>query len=716
MHQKLSDILHISFRNYPLFRVVIALSLGIFVGDVLCERLPLNSINAFGFDWTSILLIFCCILLLAPFFVGAYILRKHNVILHLSYWFWSSVWGAFFGLGILMMHAEHLQNHVKWDSNATVHRVLITADVTEKGKVYQTNAILQGGTHHGSLIKLSLMKGNPMDFAVKNEMPAVGDEILCYGKIEIPKNAGNPYEFDYAGWLSRQGISGVLFSPDSCWSLVAEPTISPPFSVRMLQLRESLVNRYREYLSGDELAILSAMTLGDKSALQTHVRDIFSQTGTSHVLALSGLHLGLLFSLFHIIILKYCRRRWAYIFFSIVGICLMWSFALLAGLPKSLIRATLMFSMVQICRIFSQRSSSLNNLSFAALVILLFSPNALFDVGFQLSCLSVFFILLIIPHLRPPVWVTRYKILDVIFNLITVPLCAQLCTAPLVGYYFHTFPVYGLLANFIAVPLAYILLGVSAIFLTLPLLQSILGPVLSHVSNLLYQGLVWVSSLPFASLQWYPSVWTVISLYLLVLLLYLYSRLHRLQFYVSVSLVLVFASVMTFVVEQQNRVQPSIICYNTYRIPAVHFITSTDESVLWSTHPERADSALVVVERNYWTPLHIASPRFISSADSICGTVSQYGAVLSFRKYRLAVVDDKFRPYYPSRPLYVDAMLLSRGSKYRLSELLRTYSPHLVILDGSLTPYYRNRYIEEISTLHIPYHDMNVHGAFVHNF
>ena len=773
MKWSLSEIFASRLRNYPLLRVVLFLSLGIFVGDKLCDLgLLLNETEPSAKAFESVgqglaqfmsenlgsisnwLRGICWTLVLLPVFIGFRVLKSRKGILHLSAWFWSAVGVAFFSLGVLMVTAQRQESVVMWEDNENVHRVLISSSVVEKGKVYQAEAILGDGAFKGRKVRLSLMKvpNSPLIGQNKYEgaqcisdaatdsvgidkkgadsvsiesatrvtcarlvpiCPKVGDELLCYGRIERPRNAGNPHEFDYAGWLRGQGISGVLFSPDSCWRRAEIATIRPTLAVRMLRFRENLIGRYRQYLDGEELAVLSAMTLGDKSGLNAKVREVFSQTGTSHVLALSGLHLGILFFFFHVFVLKHCRRRWSVVLFSLLGISLLWGFAFMAGFPKSLVRATLMFTMMQVCGVFSRRSSSLNNLFFAALCILLLSPLALFDVGFQLSCLSVLFILIIMPRLRAPGWVKRYRPLRFVYDLMAVSLCAQLCTAPLVAYYFHTFPVYGLFANLLAVPMAYILLGTALLFFCLPFLQSFLGPLLSAGVDVLLHGLGWIGSLPGAVFAWSPSVGIVVGIYALLLLCCAYPVLRRKAFYTSASVVLLLATVSAYWAEYRDRVRPAMVCYNLNQVPAVHFISSPTVSWVWSTDSVRADSALSAVRNNYWRECEISTPAWIGETDSLCGEVAKYGEVFSFRSHRVAVAAGPLPPNAPSAPLPVDVLLLCRGYKGEFSPILRFYAPELVVLDGSLTPYYRRKYTQALLTLSLPMHDMVTNGAYI---
>ncbi|MBQ2121001.1 MAG: hypothetical protein II199_00740, partial [Bacteroidaceae bacterium] len=251
------------------------------------------------------------------------------------------------------------------------------------------------------------------------------------------------------------------------------------------------------------------------------------------------------------------------------------------------------------------------------------------------------------------------------------------------------------------------------LFFCLPFLQSLLGPILSVGVDVLLKGLGWIGSLPGAVLSWSPSFALVIGIYACLLLCYAYTRLHRKSFYISISVSLLLTAAGVYWTEWKNQVRPSIVCYNLNQTPAVHFISSSSASHIWSSNSSRADSALSAVRNNYWRECGIAEPRWIGEQDSLCGDVIRYGEVFSFRHHRIAVSAGPLPPNSPSAPLPVDVLLLCRGYKGELSRLLRFYSPDLVVLDGSLTPYYRRKYLQKLKDIGLPTHDMKVGGAYI---
>lgn len=238
--------------------------------------------------------------------------------------------------------------------------------------------------------------------------------------------------------------------------------------LKALTLRHHLLSRYRQLnISDEQYAVLAAMTLGDKSALTNELRQTYSVTGTSHILALSGLHLGIIYFLMASLMGRR-RRSWLP---QTVLVLSIWAYAFLTGLSPGVVRSATMLTVYTIFAIGGRSKMSLNVLCFTAIVMLLVNARSLFDVSFQLSFASVFAILLFLPlfdGFLAPDFRFRHPVLGKLWSLGTVSVAAQIGTAPLTAYYFGSFPTYFLLTNYIAIPMATIILYGALIALLLP--------------------------------------------------------------------------------------------------------------------------------------------------------------------------------------------------------------------------------------------------------
>ena len=361
-----------------------------------------------------------------------------------------------------------------------------------------------------------------------------GDALMFYAHVDSPGSFVLPNGFDYAKWLRRNGITGTCFvanrwmrlSEESSEKLLERQSLLMRCRLRSLQLREKLLGQYA-CLPADSggRKVLAALTLGDKGGIEPAVRKLYADTGTSHVLALSGLHLGMLISLLTLLMRPLLRFKNLKVPVFLSAIALIWCFAFLTGLSISLLRSAVMYTLWCLFMCRGRHGQSLNNLALAAFLLLVVHPSTLFDVGFQLSFLSVLAILSGMPMLNALFSPTRKG--RVVIDFLFVSVVAQLATAPLVAYYFNSYSVYFILGNCIAIPCTCLLLVFSLLYFMcsgLSFMQEFVGRVLASVLDVLHGGLSVVSHLPFSSLSVHPSRLSVCVCYAVLVLLFVFVR------------------------------------------------------------------------------------------------------------------------------------------------------------------------------------------------
>jgi competence protein ComEC len=287
-----------------------------------------------------------------------------------------------------------------------------------------------------------------------------------------------------------------------------------------LHQRARLLERYREQgLEGQAYALVAAMTLGDRSALDRGLRATYNVSGASHVLALSGLHMGILYALLSLVMLPARRKAIT----QLLLVLTFWAFALLTGLSVSVVRSALMLSLVAVFSLRSARGSTLNLLALAAIIILAINPDALYDVGFQLSFLSVFSILLLMPVLNSfwsEDYLLRHRLVALVWQLGAVSVAAQMGVAPLLAHYFGQLPVYFIATSMVVIPAAYAVLWLSVLFLLFPL--SWIGQLLLGVVDAMNGVLTSISHWPGATISGlHLSVFQVVMAYVALAALYM---------------------------------------------------------------------------------------------------------------------------------------------------------------------------------------------------
>ena len=295
--------------------------------------------------------------------------------------------------------------------------------------------------------------------------------------------------------------------------------------IKALVLRHRLLQRLHVNNDNDDeaQALIAAMVLGDKSALTPELRSRFNTTGVAHVLALSGLHLSIIYLLLTRLTLGR-RRSWLA---QGVIILAVWAYALLTGLPTSLIRAATMITVYSLFSLRGSRHAPLNVLCFTAIVMLLVDSSALFDVGFQLSFMSMLAILLFMPLMEWWVsarWRMERRIASWLLTLATLSVAAQIGTAPLIAYYFGRFSAWFLVTNIINVPLVTLILYTAIMAFVFPPIATITVSI-AHMMN---KALDTISTWPLASIEGlHPSVLQVAMCYVIVAAVYVlltYSR------------------------------------------------------------------------------------------------------------------------------------------------------------------------------------------------
>ena len=332
-------------------------------------------------------------------------------------------------------------------------------------------------------------------------------DVLCFrGNVRKPYNFTDSLAFDYARYVTMQGASGTIYLSRGQWTKVGVSRLS--LRERMLRLRHRLKEKYIEAsFDGDVLGILSAMTLGDKRGLNPEIREVYGNAGTAHVLALSGLHVGVVYGIFALVFRSLLRKRRLRWLCELLPIVILWLFALLVGMSVSVVRAVAMCTLYVFARWLSDGSSSpLHTLSLTALLMLLVRPLWLFDVGFQLSFMAMAAILWVEPYLEElfrrhslhPIW-------GYLVGLLCMSLAAQLGTFPLVLYHFGTFPCYFLLTNVFVVPSLSILLLLSLVWWVLLLIDApwalSVGLLLQHLVECMNKVLEHIGTWPGAVLH-----------------------------------------------------------------------------------------------------------------------------------------------------------------------------------------------------------------------
>jgi competence protein ComEC len=358
----------------------------------------------------------------------------------------------------------------------TQHRNEIKVELGEKLKSTSTHVRYEATVKE--------IKGVPTDgkivLSIQNqkELPyfEYGTKLKFISKINTLKPANNPDQFDYKGYLENKSIFGQIQVE------LKDLSMAPPshYSIRTFAsgIRNSILqNLEKSHFSKEELPVFAALLLGQQQDITKDILQDYQYAGAIHILSVSGLHVGLLLGFLTLLLSPLPQtRKYALLKLGILLFSLSF-FGILAGLSPSVLRSVTMFSFVAIGMYFRRSTNIYNTLLISAFLLLLFNPSYVYDVGFQLSYLALFFIVWLQPILSA--WYQpKNKIVKSLWEIITVSTAAQIGTLPLSLYYFHQFSGLFFITNLIILPLLSVIMGVGVVVVLMAATNSIWIPLL----------------------------------------------------------------------------------------------------------------------------------------------------------------------------------------------------------------------------------------------
>jgi competence protein ComEC len=401
-----------------------------------------------------------------------------------------------------------------------------------------------------------------------------GETILFIQTPQLVRNNNNPYEFDYQSYLARRKIYRQVYLAEENWEIAQTPS---KFSLVTLaeRTRLKLMNIYQaQNFRGNELQVLSALTLGYKRGLDPETKRIFASAGAMHVLAVSGLHVGIIFMVINLLFGFLRKQKTGRILYVLIVIPALWSFAFIAGLSPSVMRAATMFSFMVIGQNIKRPSNTYNALAASAFLLLLLNPNNLFEAGFQLSYSAVFGIVFLQPRLEK-LHHFKYKFPRYFWGLLTVSVAAQIATFPATAFYFNQFPAYFWLANLLVIPAVIILIPLAfslLVFHWIPVLATIISFLIKFSLKFVIQFLSFIEELPFSVAEFSLSVAELVFLIGIVLFVFLFIETQSKTYFRGALISILFISGTSLAIKASNLFRKELIVYNQTGQVVIHFI------------------------------------------------------------------------------------------------------------------------------------------------
>lgn len=534
--------------------------------------------------------------------------------------------------------------------------------------------------------------------------PSLGDRYIISTAFYTPsKNIVS--SFDYGSYLNVNGYSKVGYVYDDI--VFVENSGSYSLSEKFLLLREKLISVYKTFdINKENLSVLSAITLGEKNMLSNDTKSNFSAAGVSHVLVVSGMHVGFIFMIISALYGRFYNRKYR-IIITVLGIIILWMYALLTGFAPSVVRASFMFSLMLAFKLFGNKYRVIHALFFSATISLLFNPALLFNVSFQLSYLAVFSIVVFYNNIyhffidKIPGFIGKEKF----FSVISVTLAAQILTCPVVMYYFHQFPTFFVISNLCVVifaPIIFIGGYMLICFSFIPILSSFIASVLNIILTAFYYFIDFIANIKYAVTDVYISLFQCLFLYVIILFIanYMYCNKDN----KVASLVCLLCMVLMFSIT---------VSYNTVANHNKDVLCIGDRKSLMVNVFNSKNNYLFVNENinvdNFDVWLKYGAPTPVIIKDSLL-----YNNTFEFDSQSYCILRNNIFRYKTtySQPLAVDNLIIDRGV-YPSPKLFEKFiTPKFVIFTNGVYKGYIPKYKELLDNKGIPYYFISEDGEY----
>ncbi|RMB56767.1 ComEC family competence protein [Dokdonia sinensis] len=666
---------------------VLLILLGLIAGIVCSPYFQVTSLVAGGL---------CILSLLA--LVVIHIWHKRSDIASIPFLFSAIALSFFIGTFATAIHNPLLQeHHYVHKADSLDHTVHLNIVEKLKPSAYQDKFV-----GRVLLMDSKTVTGKVLLNVSKDSLAPslrVGDNVVLSSAIEPVPKPRSPYQFDYGKYLKSRHIYGQMrVSNDDIYKLGAS-------SGNMLLLwasrfRESVQQTLQSYPFSDrQLAIINALFLGQRQDIDKEMSSQYAAAGMMHILAVSGLHVGIIFMLLKVLTKPLDRKKWRWLR-SLMIITAIWAFATITGLSPSVMRAATMFTFLEIGTIWGGKRASPNALIYSALLLLLIDPNLIYHVGFQLSYLAVAAILWVQPWLFG-FWNPRNYVLRILWGTVTVTTAAQLGVVPVSLFYFHQFPGLFLLSNIAILPLLTYLLSVGIVVIVLAILGWLpdswaqgFGSAIDALNNFI----AWVARQESFVIQDITiGIFVLLSSYVLIVCV-----VTVLKKYSYGKLMLCGISIVLFV---------SATLYERSLMPEDHFVI----------FQQSRGSLFGKLQHNEMT-LYSNDTTYDASKDY---KVKSYRQALTLHSARVDTLFNAFRfkrnkilridslGIYGVPNLVPDYIVLTESPKINLTRLLNYFPNATVIADGSNYRSYVELWEATCRKRKIPFHSTYEKGAFV---
>ena len=617
----------------------------------------------------------------------------------------------FLSVGALLAWHKDVRNNDSWLGNFYKEKdgliVTLLEPPVEKTKSIKANSSVSYLLQNGKAIPV---KGKIILYFKKDSSLQLnyGSQVIFKKPLQEIKNSGNPGGFDYKRYALFQGITHQVYLKPEEFTVLNEKKVNW-LDKFIYTSREWVLNILRTNIKSEkELGLAEALLIGYKDDLDQSLVQSYTNTGVVHIIAISGLHLGLIYWLLGLLfkpLKKKKRISWLRPVCIITGL---WVFSLLAGAQPSILRSALMFTCIVLGENLSKKTSIYNTMALSAFILLCFNPYWLWDVGFQLSYAAVLSIIIFMQPVYNWFYI-KNKILDFVWKLNAVTIAAQILTVPLSIYHFHQFPGSFMLTNFLAVPLSSIILMGEILLCVISFI-----PAVALLVGQLLTWLIWVMNTYIQKIETLPfSLWdglqiTIVQAILLFLVAtgisYWLMEKSKTALKLGLFALLGFVALRSYSFIQANE-QQKIIVYNVPQKRAFDIVNGRNYSFV-------GDSDLLV--NDFLRNFHLKPSRILyrmNATETIPG-LSVADDYINYKDKHILLIDKTVGYATQTNKPVIDLLIISKNPKVYMAKLAQTLDIKQVVFDGSVPAWKTNYWKKDCDSLHIPWHDVTMKGAF----
>lgn len=663
-------------------------------------------VHSFTFNCLKIfLLIVCCLFFL--FLLLCYFFRPLQVAASLVFFF------CFFSIGFSFAKGKILSVSVFYGEKQVVFSEKVVARVLDtplkKEKSVRVFAKINPYSKPDVQTRALLYFEN--DSAARSL--SRGDLVLLSAALHPPDPPKNPDVFDYRRHLLRKGVSLTAYVDHHSWLLLEHCQRRTPVTVATtLQSKFSSLFAANG-LTGPEYAVITAILLGNDDTMDTDLKAGYASAGVSHILCVSGMHVGIIFMILNFLLKPLDYSRKLKFFKSLLLIGTVWFYATLTGLSPSVQRSATMFSFMTVGGLLRRNVNVFHSLFASMFLLLVINPLLIFEIGFEMSYLAVFGIVIFQPRLVS-LFVPRTRIGRYFWELICVSVAAQLATFPLSIFYFGQFPNYFLLSNLSVMSLSFVVIVTGVTLLAVswwPALAGAVGWLLTHEIRLMNGIISFITNLPGSVTDHLSfTLWQTVLIYGIIILLFLFlvKKIKSLKY---CSLLLIIALLLTFSFTKIQRLSRQELTFYSIEKRTVVGVNQQGKGLLLLDSAAEASSDWYEFNvKNHEYRQDIRN-QFVSIDSSFsAGQLYMKNHFLQFGGKTVYFLSQRTWLYPETSPLPVDYLFVQDNAKIPLNRLLKTFDIKQIIIGSAVSPYREKRWVDSCEARQIPVYSLRENG------